>query len=129
MEETEGLCDQQGEERLREEKGWLMVLELEWGQIGSIKVWVWEVSLALRYPRVFLAAESVDLGLGEDQARDGGLGTPAAIALSGYSMEVINPHRWDPRDLCPRVWRLSICFLQGGCCSSAKPAPDPSPGA
>lgn len=40
MEETEGLCDQQGEERLREEKGWLMVLELEWGQIGSIKVWV-----------------------------------------------------------------------------------------
>lgn len=100
VEETVGLCDQQGEERLRE---WVMVLELEWGQIGSLKVWVWEVSLALRYPRVVLAAESVDLGLGEDQAGHGGLGTPAAVVLSGYSMEVTNPHRWDPQDLYPRV--------------------------
>lgn len=45
------------------------------------------VSLALRCPWVFLAAESVDLDLGEDQAGDGGLGD---------SMEVTNPHRWDP---------------------------------
>lgn len=71
-------------------------MELELGQIGSIKVWVWEVSLALRYPRVFLAAESVDLGLGEDQAGDGGMGTSVAVVLSRFSMEVTNPHRWDP---------------------------------
>lgn len=73
-----------------------------------------EVSLAWKYLQVFLAAEPVDLDLGEDQSGDGYLG-------------VTNPHSWDPQDPQPRVWRSLMCFLQGGCCSSSKPALDTPP--
>lgn len=93
--------------------------------LRSRKVWGWRVSLACKYLWVFLAAEPVDLDLGEDQAGGGCLGTSTAVVSSGDSTEVTNPHWWDPQDPQPRVWRCLMCFLQGGCCSSSKPALDP----